>query len=95
MTSKIPEDSVPRPPLTLETLRKLNDTVDQQVTVHEPGEMIFDAEGLPLGFTEGTSSQAIMAPGIFLRAELDRLGGHPDDFPNLRFIDPPTAEDDQ
>lgn len=88
-----PADVVPRPPLTLGTLRRLNDLAGQHVTVTTPGQVIEDADGIPIGVEPSATTEATMAGAVFTRAELDRLGGHPDNFPNLRFIEPEKGTD--
>jgi len=89
--NEIPEDIVPRAGLTLETLRRLNDTAGQPLTLTEPGEVLLDPDGLPIGVGPSTTSTVTMS-GVFPRAQLDQLGGDPDDFPNLRFIDNTEGE---
>lgn len=81
-----PADVVPPSGLTLETLARLNEMAGQSVTVGEPGHVVLDIDGIPAGVGPSTVTSAVMAGGYFSRAELDRLGGHPDDYPNLTFI---------
>lgn len=85
--NEIPKDIIPSPELTLERLRRLNDTAGQAVTITEPGELVLDVDGFPHSVGPSIITTATMAGAVYTRAQLDRLGGNPDDYPNLRFID--------
>jgi hypothetical protein len=82
-----PPDRVPPPGITLDLLRRLDDMVGRAVTVAEPGEVLTDPDGLPIGVGPNRQTVATMGRATFLLAELRALGGDPSDYPNLHFID--------
>lgn len=77
-----PEDIVPRG-LTREALERLNDLTGTEVTYTEPGEVITDPDGLPIGVGPSRTTSATVAAPVITRAEADRLGITPEEFPNI------------
>lgn len=82
-----PRDVIGPHALTLETLRALDSMAGSEVTVTEPGEVITDVDGIPIAVGPNLAVPATFTGAVFTRAELDRLGGKPEDFPNITFID--------
>jgi hypothetical protein len=82
---RLPSDLIPAKGLTLAALSALNVMAGKAVTVTEPGDVVLDVDGFPIGVGPTTTSTATLAAPTISRAELDQLGGNPDDFPNLKF----------
>lgn len=92
-----PKDTIRGPGLTREALKRMNDATDSVVTVTEPGEVIFDADGIPNGVAPSRTTQAFMGGAIITQGDANRLGLSPDEmateYPNVRVIDVPNQKE--
>ena len=84
---KPPKDVVPPAPLTREQLLRVNDAVGTAVHVSEPGEVLTDTDGVPIGVGPTVTSSATLGSWPVYRDQLDAAGLTPDDVPNLTIID--------
>jgi hypothetical protein len=82
-----PADVVPRPALTRETVELMDRLAGRQVEVTWPGRIIEDVDGIPNAVTPATTTVASVAGFTITRAEADRLGIDPTNYPNVRIID--------
>ena len=87
MPPRAPRD-VTSPGLTLEALRHLDEMAGQRVEVTEPGEIIHDADGRPLGVGPSITTFETLAGPVIPAEEFLRLGADPADYPNVHCFDP-------
>ena len=90
-----PPDRVRGPGLTREALLRMNDAVDQFVTVSTSGELLEDVDGRPLGVGPTRVENGIFGGVTVTRADLDRLGLTAEEVPNVRVIDAPNQEENK
>lgn len=74
--------------ITLDTLRQLDEMVGQSVEVVEPGELLEDADGNPLGMTPNVVTSTVMCSPLVSLTVFRNLGADPEDYPNLTVYDP-------
>ncbi|WP_133167772.1 hypothetical protein [Mycolicibacterium austroafricanum] len=74
-------------PLTREQILRLNDAVGTAVNVSEPGEVLTDTDGVPIGVGPTTTTRATLGSWPVYRVHLDAAGLTADDVPNLTIID--------
>lgn len=84
---KPPTDVVPPAPRTREQILRMNDAVGTAVHVSEPGEILTDTDGMPIGVGPTTTSSATLGSWPVYRDQLDAAGLTPEDVPNLTIID--------
>lgn len=88
-----PPDVVPPTGLTREDLLRMNDNTGTWTEVHTPGEVICDADGIPIGMTAGETNTVYFGGATVTPAQLEAVGLTPDDVPNLDVVDPPKRKD--
>lgn len=81
-----PEDVVPKSGLSASALRLLDSAHHTPITVHFPGEVICDVDGIPAGVEESTTVTATATVRIS-RAELNRSQLNPEEVPHVRITD--------
>lgn len=65
----------------------MNDAAGSDVTVTEPGAVTCDVDGIPTAVGESTETVASLARLTITKAEADRLGVTPEEFPNVNIVD--------
>lgn len=88
-----PPDVVPGAGPTRESWLRMNDAVGTWTEVHTPGEVICDADGIPIGMTAGEVNTVYFGGATVTPAQLEAVGLTPDDVPNLNVVDPPKRKD--
>lgn len=88
MNTDCPRDVVPPTASTRDTLLRMNAMVGEIVTVLNPGEIVEDVDGFPIGMTENTVTRAPFAGAVVTPAHLASVGLTPQDVPNLTIINP-------
>lgn len=93
----VPADIVPGAGLTLEGLRDLNAAAETYGTVTHPGDVILDADGVPVGVEESTTEEVYRGAAVIHKNDLDRLGLTIEDakifWPKLHYFDPAKGID--
>jgi hypothetical protein len=85
-SEEIPRDVIPTG-MTADALRQLNTIVGKNITVQEPGEIIEDVNGVPIGVTESTTMTAMLGEPVVTAAEVQAAGLTPEDLPNLNIVE--------
>ena len=83
---KPPKDVVPAAPLTREQILHLNQMIGTAVNVSEPGEILTDTDGVPIGVGPTVTSSATLGSWTVTQADLD-AAGLTADAPRLTIID--------
>lgn len=87
-----PGDVVPRRGLTVEFLSQLNDAAGTIITYGEPGAVVLDPDGLPVGVGPSSSRHGVLARPMIDWRDLESLGVTLAEaerrWPKLRFINP-------
>lgn len=96
-TDTPPPDVVPpqRRESTAESYRRMNEAVGKVVTGTEPGEVLLDADGVPIGVGPTRQVRSIFGGAAVTVDQLARVGLTPQDVPNLTIINPPTPRQEK
>ncbi|MFE5340720.1 hypothetical protein ACFQ80_10880 [Isoptericola sp. NPDC056578] len=89
-----PPDAVPARPLTRDDLLDLNARVGHVVTVSQPGAVMLDPDGMPVGVEPSTSwAPEPMERPSFTLAEVRAAGVTPGEIPNIDVVDTGDVSD--
>ncbi len=82
-----PRDVVPPPPPSREDILRWNDIVGTTMNIREPGEILTDPDGVPIGVGPTSTTRDTIGSMPVYRDQLAAAGLTEDDVPNLTIID--------